>query len=75
MGIPRTVRLKDDIQKKVEAYLKRNSLSFPDLVNLALDKFISEPQSIKLVPVGDDEILKHAKKSFKKHRHAMNRLK
>ena len=75
MGIPKTVRLKDEIEKRVEAYLERNSLSFPDLVNLAVDKFISEPQSIELVPVDDDELMKHAKKAFKKHKHAMDKLK
>ncbi len=75
MGIPKTVRLKDEIEDRVEAYLKRNSLSFPDLVNMAVDKFISEPQTIELVPVGENEFLKHAKKSFKKHKHAMDKLK
>jgi len=75
MGIPKTIRLKDDIEKKVETYLRKNSLSFPDLVNLAVEKFISEPQIIELVPVGDDELMKHAEKQFKKHKHAMDKLK
>ena len=75
MGIPKTVRLKDEIAEKVEAYLRRNALSFPDLVNLAVEKFISEPQTIELVPVNDDDFLKEAKKVFKKHKHAMDRLK
>lgn len=75
MGIPKTIRLRDEIEKKVEAYLNRNSLSFPELVNLAVEKFISEPQTIELVPVGDDELMKHAEKQFKKHKHAMDKLK
>lgn len=75
MGIPKTVRLKDEIEEKVEVYLKRNSLSFPDLVNLAVEKFISEPQTIELIPVDNDELMKHAQKAFKKHKHAMDKLK
>jgi hypothetical protein len=75
MGIPKTVRLKDEIEEKVKVYLERNSLSFPDLINMAVEKFISEPHTIELVPVGDDELMKHATKAFKKHKHAMDKLK
>lgn len=75
MGLPKTVRLKDEIEEKVQVYLERNSLSFPDLINLAVEKFISEPQIIELVPVDDDEQMKHAEKAFKKHKHAMDKLK
>ena len=56
MGLPKSIRLDDHVEKKVEAYLKKNAISFARLVNLALVKYISEPQRIDLAPVKNEEI-------------------
>lgn len=75
MGIPKTIRLNDKIEDQVEAYLKKNSITFPDLVNLALEKFISEPQTIELEPIDRATFLKSAKRVYKKHKKTMDKLK
>ncbi len=75
MGLPKTVRFEDDLEEKVEKYLEANGIKFSQLVNMAVSKFISEPQTIQLVPVSTDEFLKTAGKAFKKHKRAMDKLK
>ena len=42
---------------------------------MAVAKFISEPQIIELTPVDSDAFLETAKKSFKTHKDAMDKLK
>lgn len=59
----------------VEKYLEANGIKFTQLVNMAVSKFISEPQTIQLAPVGTDDFLKTAAKTFGKHKYAMDRLK
>ena len=75
MGLPKTVRLEDDLELQIEKYLEANGLRFANLVNMALKKFISEPQRIELVPVPEQEFLNKAKKAFKKHKDTMDKLK
>lgn len=75
MGLPKTIRFEDDLEKKVEQYLEANGLKFAQLVNLAVSKFISEPQSIQLKPVEADAFMKVARKAFGKHKSAMDKLK
>lgn len=75
MGLPKTVRLEEDLEKKVESYLEANGIKFAQLVNLAVEKFIKEPQTIQLAPVDEKEFMIAATKAFKKHKHAMDKLK
>jgi hypothetical protein len=75
MGLPKTVRFEDELEQKVEEYLDANGVKFSQLVNLAVAKFISEPQTIQLAPVKTEAFLDHAKKAFKKHKNAMDKLK
>jgi len=75
MGLPKTVRFDEDLEKKVEEYLDSNDIKFTQLVNLAVEKFISEPQTIELSPVDTKDFLSTAKKAFKKHKNAMDKLK
>ncbi|MFP5492399.1 MAG: hypothetical protein ACLGG0_12920 [Bacteriovoracia bacterium] len=75
MGMPKTVRLDDELENKLEEYLEANGIKFSQLVNLAVAKFISEPQTIELAPVRTDVFAEHAKKAFKKHKNAMDKLK
>lgn len=75
MGLPKTVRFDDELEQKVEEYLEANGIKFAQLVNMAIEKFITEPQTITLAPVATKDFLTTAKKAFKKHRDAMDKLK
>ena len=75
MGLPKSVRVEGDLEKKIEAYLDKNPVKFSQLVAMALEKFISEPQTIELRPVDDKQFLETAKKAIKKHKHTMDKLK
>ena len=75
MGLPKSVRVTDELEKKIEAYLDQNPVKFSKLVAMALEKFISNPQIIELRPVDSAKFLETAKKAFKKHKHTMDKLK
>ena len=51
MGLPKTVRFEDDLDHKVQEYMEKNEIKFSRLVNIAVAKFISEPQTIQLEPI------------------------
>jgi antitoxin component of RelBE/YafQ-DinJ toxin-antitoxin module len=75
MGLPKTVRFDDELEKQVESYLEANGLKFSQLVNLAVAKFITEPQTIQLSPVETKSFVAEGKKAYRKHKDAMDRLK
>ncbi len=75
MGLPKSIRLKEELEDKIENYLEHNGIRFADLINNALEKYISEPQVITLQPIDSKEFMELAKKAVKKHRHAMDKLK
>lgn len=75
MGLPKTIRFDDELEAKVENYLEKNKIKLPQLVKMAVEKFISETQTITLVPADTEEFLKTAKEAYKKHKHAMDKLK
>ncbi|NQW44329.1 MAG: hypothetical protein HQ462_02890 [Deltaproteobacteria bacterium] len=75
MAMPRTIRLNETLEEKISNYLKKNRMKFSQLVGLALEKFISEPQTITYLPADPEEFLKTAKKAYKKHKHAMDQMK
>lgn len=74
MGLPKTIRLEDELEAKVEKYLEANGIKFSQLMNMAVSKFISEPQTIQLAPVNEKEFLASASKAFKKHKNTINKL-
>lgn len=74
MGLPKTVRFDEKLEGQVEKYLDANGIKFSQLVNMAVSKFISEPQTIQLAPVDKDDYLKAASKAFSKHKKAMDKL-
>lgn len=75
MGLPKTVRLEEELEHKVEEYLEANGVKFSQLMNMAVAKFISEPQTIHLAPVKTEAFSEQARKAFKKHKDAMDKLK
>ena len=75
MGLPKTIRLDEQLEQKVEEYIEANEVKFSQLINMALAKFISEPQTIHLAPVKTVAFIQQAKKAFKKHKNAMDKLK
>jgi len=74
MGLPKSIRLDDDLEPKIHRYLKKNNLKFPQLVKLALEKFISQEQIIVL-KASDDDIFEKAQKAFVNHKETMDKLK
>jgi hypothetical protein len=75
MGLPKTVRFDDELESKVEEYIEKNDIKFAQLVNIAVEKFISEPQSIELTPVDAKKWEQTVAKAHKKHKGAMDKLK
>ncbi len=75
MSLPKSVRFDSDLEKKVESYLEQNPVKFSQLIAMAVEKFISEPQKIELRPVDSAKIRETAKKAFLKHKHTMDKLK
>lgn len=75
MGLPKTVRFEEELEKKVDKYLEANGIKFSHLINMAVSKFISEPQTIQLAPVNKTDFMKTATKAFSKHKNAMDKLK
>lgn len=75
MGLPKTVRFEEELEEKVDKYLEANGIKFSHLINMAVSKFISEPQTIKLAPVNKANFMKTATKAFSKHKNAMDKLK
>lgn len=75
MGLPKTVRFEEELEGKVERYLEANGIKFSQLINLAVSKFIAEPQTINLAPVNTTDFMKTATKAFTKHKNAMDKLK
>jgi len=75
MALPKSIRLEPGLEGKVKTYLKTNKLKFSQLISMAVEKFISEPQTIKLVPADTKEFLEVAERAFDKHKDAMDKLK
>jgi predicted transcriptional regulator len=75
VGLPKTVRLDDELESKVEEYIEKNDIKFSQLINIAVEKFISEPQSIELEPIDSKKWKAAATKAYSKHKHAMDKLK
>ena len=75
MATPRTIRLNEKLDATIDKYLKKNRMKFSQLVSLALEKFVSQPQTVTFVPADTEEFVKTAEKAFKKHKHAMDKLK
>ncbi|MBI2605786.1 MAG: hypothetical protein HYW49_06865 [Deltaproteobacteria bacterium] len=75
MGIPKSVRFENELEAKVEEYLEKNEIKFSQLVSIAVEKFISEPQSIQLEPIDSKKWEQTIAKAYKKHKGAMDKLK
>jgi len=75
MGVPKSIRLREELEEKIESYMEMNGIKFTELLNNALEKYISEPQTITLKPIDSKDFMELAKNATKKHRHALNKLK
>lgn len=76
MSKARTIRFEEYLDKMVDQFTLTNGLKLNQLVNLAVKKYITEPNSIELKPVeaSDEEWTESMKKSFSKHKKAMGEL-
>jgi hypothetical protein len=74
MSKARTVRFDDDVDPLVDRFVEKNDINFNKLVNLAVKEFISKPHTIELEPISADEWNINMKKTYKKHKKAMDEL-
>ena len=76
MSKARTIRFNEQIDTLVDEYTLKNGLKLNQLVNIAVKKYINEPNSIELEPVDakDFEWEGSMKKAFTKHRKSMDEL-
>lgn len=76
---PITFRPEADTKDAIERWLKTNpSISRTALINMAIRKFTSQPQTlepVEVVTAVDEVVLKTAKKAMKTHAHALEKLK
>lgn len=56
---PKTIRLDRELESKVNVYCRKNNVSLNRLVNMAVDKFITQKHVIEMSPL-DQEDLKEA---------------
>ena len=70
-----SIRFDQGLVPKIEAYVRKNRIKLNRLVNIAVEKFISEPNSIPLVPIETKDWDKQLAEAYKKHRKAMDELK
>ncbi len=72
----RTIRFEEKLDSIVDEYTDKNGLKLNQLVNIAVKKYISEPNSIELEPVTVEDSKWDAKmrKSFKQNKKAMKEL-
>ena len=75
MGLPKTIRFNDELEKQLEEYMEFNGIKFSQLLHLALTKFITETQNIQLKPVELKTFMETAEKAYIKHKDAIDRLK
>ena len=76
MSKARTIRFEEPLDSLVDKYSKKNRLKINQLVTIAVQKFITEPNSIELEPVHSNSKSwnENMKKSFKKNKKAMDEL-
>ncbi len=76
MSKARTVRFEDQLDPLVDEYTEKNGLKLNQLVNIAVKKYITEPNSIELEPIKakDGDWNKTMKKAFRKNKKAMDEL-
>lgn len=72
----RSIRIEEDLDKKVEEFVKLNGIKFNQAVAIALEKLITEKTTIELTPVKmkKSKWSEMAKKGYKKHAKTMKEL-
>ena len=76
MSKARTIRFAGPLDKLVDQYTEKNGLKINQLVNIAVQKFITEPNKIELEPVEakNEDWDQGMKKAFNKNKKAMDEL-
>jgi hypothetical protein len=75
-SVTKSVRVKKDLENKVNEFLEKNpTLSFSQLIALAVEKYISEPNSIELVPIKPEELERSVNKILKDYKPTLDKLK
>lgn len=75
MGLPKTVRFDDELENLIKEYIHKNKIRFSQLLTMAISKFISEHHAIELTPVSAKKWRATVEKAYRKHKHALVKLK
>lgn len=74
-----SVRLDTDLETNVEQWLEKNpGIHLSRLINLAIRRFISEPQTLQPVsvkPAGETTVKRSMKKMMRQHQDMLDKLK
>ncbi len=76
MSKTRTVRFNEQLDSQVDEYTMKNGLKLNQLINIAVKKYISEPNSIELEPIEakDSDWKDGIEQVFSKHSKALGEL-
>lgn len=72
---PISFRADDDLYKKIHRWLKKNPvMTQSQLISAAIEKFISEPQTLEPIFPSEKDEDKMIKKMMKQHKRTLDKL-
>lgn len=72
---PISFRADENLYKKMQRWLKKNPvMTQSQMISLAIEKFITEPQTLEPVFASEEEENKMIKKMMKEHKHTLDKL-
>lgn len=71
----KTIRFEENLESRMAEYAETNDIKLNKLVNMAVEKYISEPQTITLEPISNSDWESSMTTSFIKNKKAMDELK
>lgn len=70
-----TARINAELYARMQAWLQANDLSANQLLNRAIDQYISQEQPLKPVPISKEKLDKSIDTVIDKHASTLNKLK
>lgn len=70
-----TARINNELYSRMQAWLETNDMSANQLLNRAVDQYISQEQTLKAVPISKGNLDKAIDKVIDKHGSTLDKLK
>lgn len=67
-------RCGQDLADRIQAWCKENQMSQSQLIVRAVEKYISEDQTLKAVVASDDEAMAAAERAIKDHAYTLEKM-